>query len=538
MMRSQQVYFGGRRRMIVILGCCGVFLIVQQFFDWQTIMSPKQFATIELSGHHNEKQHMESNNATNTKTLQDRWSHHLPSTATKTPTQQQHQNGYPPPKIVVLPGPHKAGSTSVQYCMVDWTHNWKSEEDRHKRVRHQQQRKRKSWNEIQQRIRQKKAASGGAGGGRQDNSDAVNVVDEGKMPSYLLEPPKLEPLVLPQWKWPIPLDEDMRDKHLLLSDPVKGFASLMAVADDEDSLMTDDAPFPSHRRENVYRMFQEPMVDAWQQNYGIVFGSEEFDRIARPKKSSRKKSGSEILKSILKILPWEETIETVEASSAIFQQNATTFRRPSLTLKDLEAVIVYRAPRVDHLRSWWHQVGGPNQSLAEYLTVDSPGDDYFAFGNSARTLDPLGLAHRFVEHNIRTTVIDMTGISATKLTNLCHVVACEVLRDVECTKDSKIASLVETTRFDVSTRKWNQRDDTEPLHLTDHQLAAIDQVMRDYDCGWKQSLTAASSNGLFRVLHQHSLFSDCTKDDDNAPIRTISWMMDEIRNIAGRRNYY
>jgi hypothetical protein len=522
-----------KKKVMLLVWCCGFMLMVQLFYWHDKVLQPLSRFIISFF---DEDQNISMSQVMSTNFTPP--PHPTTMTTammknTKTPQKLQKQLSpqFPRPKIVILAGPHKTGSTSLQYCMVDWTKNWNTDSIRQEKMR--------QWKKQQKLKLQDQQQSG-----REEIT---------KVPTSLLlsETPVLEPLVLPRWAWPIPLGSDMDKQNLLYSHPRKGFASLMAVVDDDEQFTKDHRPLEPSQRRQVDHLFQAAMVEAWQQDFNIVFGSEEFDRISHPKRS---KNATEILQSVVNILPWNETIESIQAwkeqenGPAIdtnnqviprTSQNITT-QRPSLHLKDLEAVIVYRRPRVHHLRSVWHQTGGKNQSFAAFLTTSS--DNQHALPNFASFLDTVGLAHRFVQHNIRTTVIDMTGIASigrgNSSTNLCHVVACDVLRDVECTKDSQILSLFEKTRnvsskrkvgqIDVSTRKMNQRSDQKPINLTSYQLDAIETVMHDYDCGWKQVLMMSD---LFRILHQHGLFVDCKAD---TPLRTLSWMVEEIRTIAVR----
>jgi hypothetical protein len=78
---------------------------------------------------------------------------------------------FPPPKIVILPGPHKTGSTSLQCCMVDWTKNWKTDLVRHaqlEKLKQKQKQKHKRWEKRQNRDRQD----------QQQQSGRYNVVEE------------------------------------------------------------------------------------------------------------------------------------------------------------------------------------------------------------------------------------------------------------------------------------------------------------------------------------------------------------------------
>jgi hypothetical protein len=256
--------------------------------------------------------------------------------------------------------------------MVDWTKNWKTDLVRHALLEKLKQ-KHKRWEKRQNRNRQDQQQSG-----------RYDVVEEeaGKwnMSFSLSDIPVLEPLVLSQWSWPIPLGRDMNQSNLLHVGPEKGFASLMAVANDDQKMMTkkwwpknDDQGSSNAGNIAISSYLKTAMVNVWQQNFNIVFESEELDRISHPNNSE--KNAREILLSILSILPWDDSIETIQAlmdrgkigtvpslvpGMINSSSHNTMTQRKSIHLQDLEAVIVYRAPRVHHLRSLWYQVGGQN----------------------------------------------------------------------------------------------------------------------------------------------------------------------------------
>jgi hypothetical protein len=470
---------------------------------------------------------------------------------------------FPMPQVVILPGPHKAGSTSLQFCMVDWTQNYATDRLRQVQLERRikrQNRNRRRWEKIQKR-KQKDA--------EQNGENNIQKEEEAVMPAHLQQEPKLEPRVLHGWSWPIPLDSDLKEANLLHADPQKGFASLMAAVDDDPHLTVHpQQPLTAWEKNHTLQLFQTAMVQAWQNNSTkIVFGSEEFDRIAHPRNVNKnnnkerdrddsKKTPIDILNSILEILPWQEEEEAIEKQTWPAENASVVPRRAALQLQDLEAVVVYRAPRVHHLRSLWHQVGGPNQTMADFITTSSQQNQR-SLVKYAGVLDSLTLAQRFLEAGIRTTLLDLTGIPPAS--NLCHAVACHVMRDVKCNNQSQIASLAEKTRnvsdgdrgkMDVSTRKFNQRADGDnnnnngndktaaTIGLTGRQLEAMERIMRIYDCGLKNSLFMASdndddddghNNNNFRILFQHSLFQGC---HENTPTRTLSWMVDNIQKIA------
>ncbi|KAG7362666.1 hypothetical protein IV203_026026 [Nitzschia inconspicua] len=481
--------FSGLRRRVMLFACCGIILVVQ-FFHLQNGLPNELTETMEICCLNSD--------------------HHSNTTATTLSISKFPTAHFPPPTVVILPGPHKAGSTSLQYCMVDWTHNYVSEKQMKRQIW-----KIRRWKKIQKRQQRKRKERG-------------KEYPEAEMTSSLGKEPPLEPLVLPGWAWPIPLAKELNDTNLMHVTPQKGFASLMATINDDPGMTKKGLPLTSQQKNSVMKMFQAAMMQAWLEGYKIVFGSEEFDRVAYPRNSN--KTGTEMLASLLDILPWEFVIHKQNNES---KAENTTDRRPPLRQQDLEAVIVYRAPRIHHLKSLWHQVGGLNQTFAEFIRSE---DEYHAFDNFAGVLDTMALAHQFVEFGIRTTVIDMSGI-ANMDTNVCHILVCDVMRDTECNENKMIASLVNKTfnvsgeerrTIDISTRIWNQRpDDTSRIDLTSLQLEAIEKILREYDCGWRKRLILEEG---FRILYQHSLFSDCEGD---SPLRSLSWMVGEIQKIAG-----
>jgi hypothetical protein len=447
-----------------------------------------------------------------------------PEHAKSAPTLSHSTASFPLPRVVILPGPHKAGSTSLQQCMVDWTFY----PDRWKDILEQHGQKRERWNRVQQRRKKRGKPF------------------EEQLPPELAQDPVMEPLVLPRWSWPAPLSSKLNETGARHVSAQKAFASLMAVAD-HDIEMTNNVnkkkpPIPPFwQQERILETFQATMVHVWQEGYNIVYGNEEFDRISYPKR----RNSSEIFDTVLDILPWETTIEKVFSRSNDTAARASL--RPNLTIHDMDCVIVYRSPRTKHLKSLWHEVAEEekNQTFQDFLTCQVP-DTYHCMRGHVHVIDPLALAWEFVSRGVRTTVVDMEGIEAIansekatmwEKTNLCHVVACGVLRDEECSTDFKLQSMIDRTAnitnehtmqyVDVSTQKFNQREDTRPVNLTTNQWDAIENALQEYDCGWKSALTSSS---LFRVLYQHSLFGRCS--GNVVQERPLSWLIDTIEGIA------
>lgn len=165
-----------------------------------------------------------------------------------------HSDFFPPPQVVILPGPHKTGSTSLQTCLVDWTMNGHS--------RH---------------IRQRK------------------------------ENPVTTPLALPRWSWAVPDQPILGQYRLNHQHPTKAFASLMGIADRDATLgFTPQGRNDTNHTvttavlDAVRKTYQAPMEKAWRSNYNIIYGSEEMDRLVNPVHSN----SSFLMDTILNILPW------------------------------------------------------------------------------------------------------------------------------------------------------------------------------------------------------------------------------------------
>ena len=136
---------------------------------------------------------------------------------------------FPPPKVVLLPGPHKSGSTSLQTCMVDWTHNWLSDQRRHSNKNHML---------------------------------SLN-----------------KPYVLPGWAWAVPTETVLQEAKLMHHYPTKAFASLLGIVDRDPMLGID----PDYRKETVaiandkvlkvQDLYKTAKQDAWKRGWKIIYGS-------------------------------------------------------------------------------------------------------------------------------------------------------------------------------------------------------------------------------------------------------------------------
>merc|ERR1712176_52395 len=146
------------------------------------------------------------------------------------------------------------------------------------------------------------------------------------------------------------------------------------------------------------------------------------------------------------------------------------------------------------------------------------------------------MALHFVKLGVKVTLLDMAGVgekeaedaanrklkrkrqeislelgdTVTPLGGLSGVIACEILRmgknrDV-CDEQSRLL----LPGYELPAGDKNIKDDRNVDNLTDEQLADIDSLFNEYDCGIWHHLKKYKEKGLFRILYpSKGLFATC-----------------------------
>lgn len=335
---------------------------------------------------------------------------------------------------------------------------------------------------------------------------------------------------MPQWSWPVPSDEEMNAINLRGLGAIKNFASFFGVLSKQTYFILDgdsnvDA-LEEFDRSKMVDLYRTHMLDAWNDGKNIVFGSEQMDWIVSntlpPSVTEDVRNGA------LEILPWKS-------------------QHRLLKRENIEAVINYRSPRVEHFLSIWkeevaseaflmasndtspqmrekHMVAS-QRTFREFLS--QPNANYFM-------VNSLSMALRLLDVGIRTTVIDLSGIAANGQPGLCHVVACDVMGG-NCTSDGRLAVLADDDgghqKPDVSQEPLNARTHKEEqLGLTPQEIDSINDIVTEYDCGLKASLLEYAKCGQLRIIHRHDLFRTC--GDHPSPVRQFSWVIEEIQKVV------
>lgn len=411
-----------------------------------------------------------------------------------------------PPKIVILTGPHKTASTTLQQFMVDLAGQTIGDE---------------SWN-------------------RSPHPSIRN------------------------WIWPL---SDPNEHHLWkarYSGP-KSFAPLASLVFGRRmghffprlERMTDVQEQRQYlgRVENHYRsMFRIAWED---ERKNIVLGSEEFDapmEYLLMDESSSDKEGEDVhvvsprvdamIDRLLDIILSHHDGADDDGNDKVNNS------RPPPQLHDIEIHINHRTPRISHVTSLWHE-RGYKSTLRSYLAEPTKSWNLYQ-------VNSLALALQFVRKGIKTTIVDMAGVSdhyeqyRVTVTNNNNnnnrtdesaidgqrgVTACGIMQLGNGSCDHLGRLHLSPPLEGQSDR--NRKSDSNIKDLSEEQLEAIDRVLNEYDCGVWMHLQKYQARGFLRILHpSKNLFRCCQKDDDGngtkkiEPILTFHETVRKIRQIA------
>ena len=255
-----------------------------------------------------------------------------------------------------------------------------------------------------------------------------------------------------QWAWPSPVQAFLEHKCDMDDNlESKIFYQLLEAMKGQHKKSRCMTSFYS--RKELIKLYHDEIYKRWNQGYNLVIGSEAIDFIA----SERRKHGPKMLNDLIKELPWH-----AKEGNALHGSD-----------EDITAVVGYRAPRVDHLVSLWHQCCMKRMSFYKYLThhIESVVDPL-------RSLDSLKLTRIFLEKNIETVLIDTSGVKALGY-DMSNVIACDVL-NAECS-EHKTFPRAPNEKVRISNMKSHS---DENFKVADSQLDRINDVIEMYDCNF------------------------------------------------------
>jgi hypothetical protein len=223
---------------------------------------------------------------------------------------------------------------------------------------------------------------------------------------------------------------------------------------------------------DIIDLYRDEFHKQWNNGRSLVFASEHFDWIANKDRNA----GNQLIENLLHILPIENT-------------------------SSVTAVVVYRAPRLDHLFSLWHQDGlrKKRMSFYDFLMTLVPVED------ELRILDSLLLAERLIQRGIHTVLIDLSGVQKHGY-DISLVIACDVL-DAECDAEKHFVG-EENAKPE---KKNNRHHSKKMVNVTDAQLDAINKLIESYDCNFQHIL----KSDKLQVLYPNELeriMNSCSKN--------------------------
>jgi hypothetical protein len=302
-------------------------------------------------------------------------------------------------------------------------------------------------------------------------------------------------------------------------------------------------------RADVADYFRTLFRLSWEEGKKIILGAEAFDFLTIELNGLDVEEGEG---EATHVAP--HASEKLQRLLDLFPQNNTLHSQTPLRLDDIEFQLSLRSPRFSHVVSLWHQVSQKPQfeglTLREFIIYVLHWD--------FNVIDTLGLALQFARKGVRTTIIDMRGVTEheekypTRKTKMGRyrvvggmqgIVACDILQ-VETNRTNRDETLMwcdENSKLyvpDFQAKKlavFNSREDTAPRDLTDDQIEEMEQALLQYDCSVWQHLQKYEEQGMLRILYKtKDLFATC--DPEGSEDISVFRFTDKMEEIARQEN--
>jgi hypothetical protein len=237
-----------------------------------------------------------------------------------------------------------------------------------------------------------------------------------------------------------------------------------------------------------------------------------------------------MIEALVGVFPWDND-----------KNSTTSAKGPSpvapLRPEDIEVHVNYRTPRIDHVASIWHQLGGKGDLRGFVQKMGGTGRTRDGAPNLYQT-NSLAVALQFVRRGIKTTLVDMAGVlekeqhetenkssaaataaaddgasDETIIGGLRGVIACDIFRMGMDRGLCDNQSRLHLDGLDEPVKDQNRIPDKNDRDLTDEQLQAINKVFEEYDCGVWQHLKKYQASGTLRILYpSRRLFENCNPE--------------------------
>jgi len=286
--------------------------------------------------------------------------------------------------------------------------------------------------------------------------------------------------VLPNWVWPLPRAALEFCKCMWPQNAVKCIAEAFypfvnALTGNKMRM------FNEYDSSEVVNLYQDAMKDMWRGGYSLIIATEAMDHLVRSYNTLS-------LNKFLNTLPLEENYS---------DDNVV---RLSADRKDVTIVVNFRAPRVEHLVSIWHQCCMERESFIEFLTTMPK------YVNKMHSLDSLLLSETFLKSGLNVVLIDMSGIARDGY-DISNVVACDILK-ANCTETEELVTMeddnVVASIMNVKSHKGDEGG------VTEDQMNRIDNAIQEYDCSYRHVLEYENLTVLYNYKLGH-IMANCPK---------------------------
>lgn len=317
----------------------------------------------------------------------------------------------------------------------------------------------------------------------------------------------IEPKKIKEWAWPVPpeVEEYCIEEREFMH--YKGFIPLiMALLEGK----LHNPIFDEYDCKEVISFYKKEFERVWRDSYNLVIGTESLDNLF-----SHSYKGQKVLNKLLRVLPLkknkdpDDEIENEEESWKAAES-------------DLTVVVNYRAPRIDHLISLWHQCCAKDGvTFKKFLTsnVDRNSD-------RLHPLNSIGLANVFLKRGLKTVLVDLSGV-LDKGYDVSNVMACDILGE-DCTDSKQLIS----AQGEAPKLKNVFQGNYTMGGITDEQLHRMDTVLRKHDCNFQHVLENENLKILYPFELDH-IMAECVEEEKSADyLKNHDKLAEELINIA------
>lgn len=268
--------------------------------------------------------------------------------------------------------------------------------------------------------------------------------------------------------------------------------------------------FDEYNCKEVISFYKKEFERVWRDSYNLVIGTESLDNLF-----SHNYKGQKVLNKLLRVLPLKKNKDPDDGN----ENEEESWKAAE---SDLTVVVNYRAPRIDHLISLWHQCCAKDGvTFKKFLTsnVDKNSD-------RLHPLNSIGLANVFLKRGLKTVLVDLSGV-LDKGYDVSNVLACDILGE-DCTDSKQLIS----AQGEAPKLKNVFQGNYTMGGITDEQLHRMDIVLRKYDCNFQHVLENENLKILYPFELDH-IMAECVEEEKSAEyLKNHDKLAEELIQIA------